>query len=100
MRVQIRTDGPPSLPAEPGGSTNTRVLVPVNESESSVVRDFETLEMRVILYVVSRQQPRFPFSASGIPPLVQEPVLVSPTPQVVTRSPAGAFFEVRTDPRR
>jgi hypothetical protein len=64
------------------------------------VRDFETLGMRVILYVVSRQQPRFgPFGASGIPPLVQGPVLVSPTPQVVTRSPAGAPFEVRTDPQ-
>jgi hypothetical protein len=77
---------------------NTRVFVPVNESESRVVRDFETLGMRVILYVVSRQQPRFgPFGASGIPPLVQGPVLVSPTPQVVTRSPAGAPLEVRTD---
>jgi hypothetical protein len=79
---------------------NTRFFVPVNESESRIVRDFETLGIRVILYVVSRQRPRFgPSGPSVIPPPVQGPVLVSPTPPVVTRSQAGAPVEVRTDPQ-
>jgi hypothetical protein len=79
---------------------NTRLFVPVTESESRVVQDFETLGMRVILYVVSRQRPRFgPFGPSAIPPLVQGPVFVRPTPPVVTRTPAGAPFEVRTGPQ-
>ena len=30
---------------------NTRLFVPVNESESRVVQNFETLGLRVILYV-------------------------------------------------
>src|SRR5262245_10953219 len=79
---------------------NTRPYVPVNESESRFVQYFESLGMRVILYVVSRQRPRVgPFGPSAIPPLVQGPVFVRPTPPVVTRTLAGAPFEVRTDPQ-
>jgi hypothetical protein len=79
---------------------NTRLFVPVNESESRAIRDFETLGMRVVMYVASRQRPRYgPLGAAANPPLIQGPVLVSPTPQVVTRTAGDAPLEAHTDPQ-
>jgi len=76
---------------------NTRQFVPTNDAESRAVGDFDALGLRVVMYVASRQRPRFgPFPAA-IPPVIQGPVFVSPTPHVLTRSPAGAPMEVRAD---
>jgi hypothetical protein len=79
---------------------NTRHFVPTNDVESGAVGDLEALGLRVVMYVASPQRPRFgPHGGVANPPLIQGPVFVSPTPQVVTRNAGGAPIEVRADPQ-
>jgi hypothetical protein len=78
---------------------NTRHFVPTNDVESRAVGDFEALGLRVVMYVASRQRPRSGPNGAAIPPVIQGPVFVSPTPQVLTRNAGGAPMEVRADPQ-
>ena len=79
---------------------NTRHFVPTNDVESRAVGDFEALGLRVVMYVASRQRPRFvPTGGAAIPPVIQGPVFVSPTPQVLMRNTGGVPIEVRADPQ-
>jgi len=76
---------------------NTRQFVPTNDVENRAVGDFEALGLRVVMYVASRQLPRFGPLGDAIPPAIQGPVFVSPIPHVLTRNPSGAPMEVRAD---
>ena len=85
----IRTDKGFGMSRIATAMHNISRFIPVDESERNVAREFEAMDVRVVMYLASRQKPRTsPLGFPAIPSLIQGPILVNP-----------ARFEAHADPR-